>query len=128
MPRQPSEQPTAVELEILNALWDEGPSTVRQIHNLVGEKKQTSYATTVKMLVVMFEKGLVKRDDSIRPQIYRAGVTRNGAQSKMLNSLIAKAFEGSAKSLVMKALSSQKASKEDLAEIRALIEQLEDEK
>ena len=125
MARPPSEQPTAVELEILNVLWSDGPSTVRHIHNSVGEKKQTSYATTVKMLVVMLEKGLVKRDDTVRPQIYRAAGTRNGAQKKMIKSLITKAFDGSAKSLVMQALSSQKASKEDLAEIRQLIRELE---
>ena len=124
-PRHPAEQPTGVELEILNVLWGEGPSKVREIHNVVGEKKQTNYSTTVKMLVVMYEKGLVKRDDSVRPQVYRAAVTRAGAQKKMLKSLINKVYGGSAKSLVMQALSSQKASQADLAEIRALIKQLE---
>ena len=74
----------------------------------------------------MFEKGLVNRDDSVRPQIYRAAITRTGAQKKMLKSLIQKAYEGSAKSLVIHALSSQRASKADLAEIRELIEQLEE--
>ena len=128
MARHASSQPTEVELQILNVLWDQGPQTVREIHNCVGEKKKTNYSTTVKMLVVMFEKKLVNRDDSVRPQIYRAAVTRSVAQKKMLRSLITKAFEGSAKSLVMQALSSQKASKEDLAEIRGLIQQLEEEK
>ncbi|MFK7769506.1 MAG: BlaI/MecI/CopY family transcriptional regulator [Mariniblastus sp.] len=125
MARHPADQPTDTELEILNVLWDSGPSTVREIHNQVGEKKQTNYATTVKMLVVMFDKGLVKRDDTVRPQVYRAAGTRSVAQKKMLKNLIKKAYEGSAKSLVMQALSSQNASKADLAEIRELIKQLE---
>ncbi len=128
MARPSPEQPTEVELQILNAIWDDGPSTVRQIHNLVGAERQTNYSTTVKMLVVMFEKGLVKRDDSVRPQIYRAAITRSGAQKKMLKSLIQRAYEGSAKSLVIQALSSQQASKADLVEIRELIEQLEEQK
>lgn len=126
MARPAPEQPTEVELQILNVVWDEGPCTVRQIHNLVGPERKTNYSTTVKMLVVMFEKGLVDRDDSVRPQIYRAAITRAGAQKKMLKSLIQRAYEGSAKSLVLQALSSQKASKTDLAEIRELIEQLEE--
>ena len=99
MARPAPEQPTEVELQILHVLWDDGPSTVRQIHNSVGQERQTNYSTTVKMLVVMFEKGLVNRDDSVRPQIYRAAITRTGAQKKMLKSLIQKAYEGSAKSL-----------------------------
>jgi predicted transcriptional regulator len=126
MARPAPDQPTEVELQILHRLWDDGPSTVRQIHDSVGQARQTNYATTVKMLVVMFEKGLVKRDDTVRPQIYRAAMTRTRAQKKLLKSLIHKAYEGSAKSLVMHALSSQKASKEDLAEIRELIKQLEE--
>ncbi len=126
MARPAPDQPTEVELQILHKLWDDGPSTVRQIHESVGEARQTNYATTVKMLVVMLEKGLVNRDDSVRPQIYRSVITRAGAQKKMLKSLIHKAYEGSAKSLVIHALSSQKASKEDLAEIRELIKQLEE--
>ena len=126
MARPAPDQPTEVELQILHQLWDNGPSTVRQIHDSVGQARQTNYATTVKMLVVMLEKGLVKRDDSVRPQIYRAAITRAGAQKKLLKSLIHKAYEGSAKSLVIHALSSQKASKADLAEIRELIKQLEE--
>ena len=128
MPRPVSEQPTEVELQILNALWGLGPSTVREIHNQLGKQKETNYSTTVKMLSVMLEKALVRRDDSVRPQIFRAAVTRQTAQKKMLRGLIHKAYEGSAKSLVMQALSTQKASTEDLAEIRRLLDKLEGEK
>lgn len=127
MPRPVSSQPTEVELQILNAIWEMGPSTVREIHNALGEHKETRYSTTVKMLSVMLEKNLVTRDDSVRPQIFRAAVTRQNAQKKMLKGLIQRAYEGSAKSLVMQALSTQKASAEDLAEIRRLLDKLEGE-
>ena len=127
MPRPASPQPTEVELQILNALWELGPSTVRQIHNELGKHKETNYSTTVKMLSVMLDKQLVRRDDSVRPQIFRAAVTRQTAQKKMLKGLIQKVYEGSTKSLVMQALSNHKASAEDLAEIRHLLDQLEGE-
>ena len=127
MARHASEQPTEVELQILNVLWECGPSTVRDIHNQLSKHKETNYSTTVKMLSVMLDKTLVKRDDSVRPQIFRAAVTRQNAQKKMLKGLIHKAYEGSAKSLVMQALSTQKASADDLAEIRQLLDKLEGE-
>ncbi|MGI9519840.1 MAG: BlaI/MecI/CopY family transcriptional regulator [Pirellulaceae bacterium] len=127
MPRPASEQPTEVELQILNVLWDHGPSTVREIHTQLSQHKDTNYSTTVKMLSVMLDKDLVRRDESVRPQIFRAAVTRNTAQKKMLKGLIHKVYEGSAKSLVLQALSTQKASKQDLAEIRQLLDELEGE-
>ena len=127
MPRPASEQPTEVELQILNALWELGPATVRRIHNELSKQKETNYSTTEKMLSVMLEKDLVRRDDSVRPQIFKAAVTRQSAQKKMLKGLIHKVYEGSAKSLVMQALSTQKASAEDLAEIRVLLDKLEGE-
>ena len=127
MPRHVSTQPTDVELQILTALWQLGPATVREIHNELSKQKETNYSTTVKMMSVMLEKELVKRDDSVRPQIFRAAVTRQNAQKKMLKGLIHKAYEGSAKSLVMQALSTQKATSADLAEIRKLLDKLEGE-
>ena len=127
MARAASEQPTEVELQILRILWQAGPSSARQVHNELQKSKQTNYSTTVKMLGVMLEKGLLDRDDSVRPQQFRAAVTRKRAQSKMLRGLINKLYEGSTKSLVMQALSTRKASKQELAEIRSLIDQLEEE-
>ena len=124
MPRQASLQPTEVELQILRILWEHGRCTVRDVHNGLCASKETLYATTVKMLVVMHDKGLVKRDDSVRPQIYSAAVSQAKTQKKMLSDLIRKAYDGSAKSLVMQALSSAKPSKEDLEEIRTLIDQM----
>ena len=127
MARPASEQPTEVELQILSVLWDEGPSTARSIHNRLSEIKQANYSTTVKMLSVMLDKGLVKRDDSVRPQVFRAARSKSVSQKKMLKSWIHKVYDGSAKSLVLQALASGKASKEDLAEIRDLIDRLEGE-
>ena len=125
MPRPVSSQPTEVELQILRILWEIGPATVREIHNRIAEYKETNYATTVKMLVVMLEKRLVSRDDSIRPQIYRAAVTQTKTQRKMLNDLVRKVYDGSTKSLIMQALSSKKASQQDIDEIRELLNEME---
>ena len=122
---QSSTQPTEVELQILRVLWAHGPATVREIHNHLESVKETNYATTVKMLVVMLEKGLVSRDDSIRPQIYRAAVTQKRTQRKMMNDLVRKVYNGSTTRLILHALSSKKASAEDRAEIRRLLDQLE---
>jgi predicted transcriptional regulator len=125
MPRPPSTQPTEVELQILRILWELGPSPVREIHARLEADKGTNYSTTVKMLSVMLEKGLVTRDEQARPHVYRAAVTQERARKKMLHELIDKLYDGSASSLVMHALSSQKASAEELNEIRRLINELE---
>ncbi len=124
MARHASAQPTEVELQILSILWDIGPCTVRDVHNRLSDSRETQYSTTVKMLLVMLEKGLVKRDDSIRPQVYSAASSQAVTQKRLLRDLIQKAFDGSAKSLVMQALSSTRTSKEDLEEIRKLIDDM----
>ena len=127
--RPVSTQPTEVELQILRILWQTGGATARQVHNglAADEAKSTNYSTTVKMLSVMLDKGLVKRDERATPQVYRAVASRQKTQRRMLRDLIDKVFEGSAKSLVMQALSS-KASQADLAEIRRLLDELENSK
>ena len=125
MPRYPSTQPTEVELQILRILWEQGPSTAREIHNQLAGTRETNYSTTVKMLSVMLEKGLVKRDESVRPQVFRAAATQDRTQQRMLKDLIRKAYDGSVGSLVMQALSSQKSSPDELAEIRRLLNELE---
>jgi predicted transcriptional regulator len=127
MARPPASQPTDVELQILQVLWEHGPSTVRFIHNGLAKTRDTAYATTVKMLVIMFDKGLVTRDDSVRPQIYRAAMTRARTQKQMLSDFIHKVYDGSAASVVLQALSSKKASKEDMAKIRELLDELEED-
>ena len=128
MPRPTPTQPTEVELQILGILWDSGPSTAREIHNAILESRETNYSTTVKMLSVMLDKDLVKRDDSVRPQVFRAAATQKRTQAKLLKDLIQKAYDGSTGSLVLQALSSQKATPEELAEIRELLNQLEGDK
>lgn len=128
MPRDPSNQLTEVELQVLQILWEHGPSPVRVIHKHLAEIRDTNYSTTVKMLSVMLEKRLVRRTENERPHVYSAIVTRRKAQKSMLSDLIEKVYEGSATSLVMQALSSKKTSAEDLKQIREMIDQLEGDK
>ena len=120
-----SSQPTAVELEILRILWDLGPSPVRGIHTRLAEAKGTNYSTTVKMLSVMLTKGLVKRDEQATPHVYRAAMTRDRTAKKFLTELIEKVYDGSAMSLVLQALASGKASKQEIEEARKLLDQME---
>ena len=120
-----SAQPTAVELEILRILWDLGPSPVREIHARLNEAKGTNYSTTVKMLAVMLGKGLVKRDDDVRPHVYRAAMSRDRAAKSYLHDLIDKVYNGSAMSLVLQALSAGKASKAEIKEARRMLDELE---
>ena len=126
MRRAKSAQPTDVELQILQVLWKGGPSTARGVHDALSEKKATNYSTTVKMLSIMLDKGLVKRDEAAAPHIYRSVPSRQSTQRHMLRHLIAKAYAGSAGSLVLEALSSQKPSPEELVEIRRLLNDLEE--
>lgn len=127
MPRPSSTQPTEVELRILRILWEQGSGTAREIHNVLIQERDTNYSTTVKMLSVMLDKNLVKRDGSVRPQIFRAASSQKKTQQSMLKDLVQKVYDGSVGSLVMQALSSKKASQEDLAEIRRLLQKLEGE-
>jgi BlaI family transcriptional regulator, penicillinase repressor len=120
-----SSQPTAVELEILRTLWDLGPSPVRAIHARLAEAKGTNYSTTVKMLSVMLTKGLVKRDESAAPHIYRAAMTRDRAAKRFLSELIEKVYDGSAMSLVLQALAGGKASQREIDEARKLLDEME---
>ena len=127
MARHASSQPTEVELQILRILWDDGPSIVRHIHDSLQEFKQTTYSTTVKMLSVMLDKGLLKRDDDAKPQIYRPASPQQRTQKRMLGDLIDKVYDGSSAVLMMHALSSKKATAEELQQIRDLLDQMEGE-
>ena len=128
MARSVSAQPTEVELQILRILWQSGGSTARQVHNGLAKQKKTTYSTTVKMLSVMLGKRLVKRDETASPQVYRAGAGQEVTQKKILKDLVEKVYDGSAMSLVLQALSSGKASPEELAEVRRLVEKMEGKK
>jgi BlaI family transcriptional regulator, penicillinase repressor len=125
MPRPSSSQPTEVEMQILRILWDLGPSPVREIHKRLESEKGTNYSTTVKMLAVMLQKGLVKRDEKAQPHVYRPAQTRNKTGKQMLDDLIEKVYDGSAMSLVLQALSSRKATKQELCEVRRMLDKME---
>lgn len=120
-------QPTNVEMEILQILWDLGPSPVRDIHKRLEEDKGTNYSTTVKMLSVMLKKGLVKRDEKKRPHVYRAAHSREKTGRHLLNDLIKKAYDGSAMSLVLQVLASAKPSPEELEQVRQVIDEMEEQ-
>src|SRR3954471_20275589 len=125
MPRPAHSRPTDVELQILGILWELGPSPVREIHQRLEAEKGTNYSTTVKMLAVMLEKGLVKRDEQAQPHVYRAVLTRKHAGQKLLGELIDKVYEGSTMSLVLQALSSTQATKQELDSVRRLLDEME---
>jgi predicted transcriptional regulator len=114
--------PTGAELEILRVLWRSGPATVREVHDAFGPRRRTGYTTVLKLLQIMHQKGLVSRDEAERSHIYRARIGENATQRRLLRDLADRAFGGSAASLVMQALSSEKASDKDLAEIRRLLD------
>jgi predicted transcriptional regulator len=116
--------PTEAELEILNTLWDRGPSTVREVHSALSSK-QTGYTTVLKQMQVMTEKGLVARSERYRAHVYEPRVPKEQTQNQLAKNLLLRAFNGSAKNLVLGALSSQKVSAEELKEIRLMLEQYE---
>lgn len=117
--------PTEVELEILNVLWELKRATAREVHDKLASYRTTNYSTTVKMLAVMFDKELIKRDESIRPMQFYAAAPQRRTQTNLLRSLIQRAYDGSVGSLVLQALSSKRATADELAEIRRLLDQLE---
>ncbi len=108
-------RPTDAELEILTVLWSRGPSTVRDVHEVVAARKPTQYTTVLKMLQIMAEKGLVRRDEKQRAHIYQAARPREWTRQQLAGDLLQRAFDGSAGSLLLGALSARKASKKELA-------------
>lgn len=125
MPSKTLPRPTDGELEILNVLWQRGPSTVREVYEVLLENKELGYTTVLKLMQIMSEKGLVSRDESDRRHVYEAERAQDETQRQLLSDLLDRAFNGSATKLVMQALSSKKASKEELAEIRHMLDELE---
>ncbi|MFN0130746.1 MAG: BlaI/MecI/CopY family transcriptional regulator [Verrucomicrobiales bacterium] len=114
-----------MELQMLRILWELGPSPVREIHARLNADKGTIYSTTVKMLSVMLDKGLVRRDENASPHIYRAAFSRETARKRMLGDLIEKVYDGAAMCLVLQALASTQATKQELDEVRRLLDQME---
>jgi len=125
MAKRKTPQPTDAELAILSVLWDRGPSTVREVNEVLNEEKPTGYTTTLKFMQIMAEKGLVRRDDSQFRHVYRPAVSEERTQKQVVSSLMDRAFAGSAGKLVMRALSTKKVSPEELAEIREMIDGME---
>src|ERR1700730_379286 len=114
-------RPTKLELTILRVLWDAGPRSVREIQTILNESKPTGYTTVLKMLQIMTEKGLVARDETVRPQIYRPQYSQDRTQRQLLRDFIQRAYGGSVKALVMHALATRKSSPEDLDAIEKLL-------
>ena len=119
-------KPTEAELTLLNILWKLGPATVRQVHETVSETQKTGYTTVLKILQIMHEKALVIRDESNRAHVYAAANSETFTQSSLLKDLVSKAFGGSTSKLVMRALNNS-TSKEEIADIRQLLNELEEQ-
>ncbi|HAL45777.1 MAG: transcriptional regulator [Planctomycetes bacterium GWF2_42_9] len=126
MARQKITGPTDKELEILNVLWKNGPATVRQVNRQVNEEinkiQKTGYTTTLKLMQIMTDKGLLVRDDSGFQHIYKPASSEENIQKQLVGSLLERAFSGSAEKLVMRALSAKKISVEELARIKNILE------
>ena len=118
-------RPTKSELAILKVLWDAAPRSVRDIQKILDESKPTGYTTVLKMLQIMTEKGLVERDETVRPQIYRARYSQAQTQRHLVSDLLHRAFGGSVKALVMQALAGKKSSAKDLDAIEKLLDRIE---
>jgi BlaI family transcriptional regulator, penicillinase repressor len=116
-------KPTDAELEILTALWSRGPSTVRDVHEIIASRKPTQYTTVLKQLQVMAEKGLVRRDERQRSHVYEPARPREWTQRQLAGDLLKRAFDGSARGLLLGALSARKASKKELAELGQLLDE-----
>ena len=129
MPKIPDlPRPTDAELDILTVLWSRGASTVRDVHEALQSRKPTQYTTVLKMLQIMAEKGLVRRDEKQRAHVYEASRPREWTQRQLAGHLLQRAFGGSARGLMLGALSAKKASKAELAELRRLLDEYEEGK
>ena len=122
MPKPSTPRPTDAELAILRVLWERGACTVRQVHESLGRERPTAYTTALKMLQIMTEKGLVRRDESDRTHIYQARLSEEQTQRQLVRDLVDRAFGGSASKLVLQALATKRASADELSEIRRLID------
>ncbi len=117
-------KPTEAELTLLNVLWQMGPATVRQIHEVVSKTQKTGYTTVLKILQIMHEKSLVIRDETNRAHVYAAANTETQTQSSLIKDLIGKAFGGSTSKLVMRAIDDSTSAKE-IDDIRQLLNSIE---
>ena len=127
MVHQKPNLPTDGELEILRVLWSRGPSTVREVYQTLNETREAGYTTVLKLMQIMTEKGFLRPDRSVRPQVFKPIQTKRETQRRLVRDLLERAFSGSAGNLVLQALSTKKATPEELAEIRRILDRLEEE-
>ena len=118
-------RPTDAELAILRVLWERGPSTVREVHEALPPTRRVGYTTVLKLLQIMTEKRLVRRDETARAHVYQSSAPRAQTEGQLVGDLLERAFGGSAERLVMRALSSKKTSSAQLARIRRLLDEIE---
>jgi predicted transcriptional regulator len=127
MARHKTPGPTDRELAILRVLWERGPSTVRQVNEAISADRTTGYTTTLKLMQIMTEKGLVVRDESDRTHVYKANVAEEQTQRQLVGDLMDRAFGGSARKLVMQALAAKKVSGGELAKVKQLLDKLRED-
>ena len=118
-------KPTDAEFKILSVIWDRQSTTVREVFNQLSENEEIGYTTVLKLMQIMTDKGLLKRDVSVKPQVYRAAVPQKKTQGMLLNDLLDRAFSGAPGPLVLQALSIKKSSPEELRQIREMLDKLE---
>jgi BlaI family transcriptional regulator, penicillinase repressor len=124
--RRSLNRPTDAELEILRVLWDSGPSTVREVHAVLSQTKPMGYTTVLKFMQIMVEKGLIRRSEGAqRAHVYESSVPQEQTQRQLVGDLVGRAFAGSATELVMQALSEKRATPQELAKIRELLDEYE---
>ena len=128
MSRDQNNQPTASELAVLQLLWERGPLAVKQVHETLSKDRDVVYTTVLKTMQVMFERGFLTRESQGRKHIYSAAIAQKDTQNSLLDTFIDKTFGGSAKELAMRALGNYKTTKEDIDELKALIDKLENNK
>ncbi|OJW84304.1 MAG: transcriptional regulator [Bacteroidetes bacterium 46-16] len=121
-------KPTESELEILNILWDKGASTVREVHEILEKTKEAGYTTTLKLMQIMHEKKLLKRNTDSKTHVYEAAVSQSQTQGQIVQRMIDTVFNGSASQLIMQALGNHKATDEELEHIKQYLEQMEKNK
>jgi BlaI family transcriptional regulator, penicillinase repressor len=123
--KHPPQKPTASELEILRVLWARGPSTVREVHEALSEKKSQGYTTVLKLLQIMTAKGSVRRNETQRAHVYEACLPAEQTKRQIAGDVLQRVFEGSASQLMMHALAGRKASPEEISELRRLLDEHE---
>ncbi len=125
MQKGPEAKPTSSELEILQVLWERGPSTVREVHEVLAKRRPTGYTTVLKLLQIMTAKATVSRDENERAHIYQAKQPAESTKRQLVGDLLQRAFSGSASELMMHALSGKKTSAQELDEIRKILDEYE---